>query len=460
MAMILDLVTRAPDDSELERITLATGASQVLKYVPRTPKKRSIEMVSMLRNGTRIQKTTYADVDETAEMIFEGATDDDITDYTRGFERAFEAAALRQESTRGPRVFLELQPDRMPLAFRSEIKRGDFNLEDEALSVAWRTRKLVIQPAWLRNYYWEAVISTALPMRSALTALTTAGVIVEGSLGRTWVEILGSNLPGVIPAPIRLEIKNLDPSLTAPSQIWVGRNQTASPTTLNPIIEAEDAASLYGNDIVVSAAYSNGNAVEITPPATAAASVGWDLDSAFLEQFSGGPVKVVLKLPSTNTLVWMKVRVKYFVTVLAEGPEVLQTNATIQDLGSIDLPPWNVPGGSTPQALTLELVTRSASPIPFVLDFIHLIPMDGFVNYTSRGYGLQSNITLVDDAINDTLTVTGGGETAGFFVKSPANDGLLMQPLADQRLYILQNVEDIDRQLQVQAWYKQRVLTL
>lgn len=463
MTMILDLVLRSPAGTELSRINLATNDRLLLDYTPGTPEPRSVEWASPLRDGGVIATTTLANVTETAEALLGAVDDATMLTSIQAMEAAFLAASTRQKTRRGPRLFVELTLNRLVTPFQSEILRGKLLLPPGALDSGWRNRQMEITPSWTRRWFWEAVTDTALPLRSSMTAKTTAGVVVEGSLGKTWVEILGTDLPGVVPAPIRLQITNLDVSATAPQQIWVGRNETASPTTLGPIIEAEDGNYLsFSNTLATSASHSNGYGVNIAPPPAAATGLRWTLDSAFLSQFPGGPVKVVAKIPTTQAGVWMRLQVKFLgLTLLYEGPEVLMTSDAIQDLGTIVLPPWNVPGGSSSQDLTLDLVTRATVATPFVLDYIHLMPSDGFVKYTARGYGLQTNITLVDDAINDTLTVTGGGVHAGFFIKSPPSDGLLLTPNVDQRLYLLQNgVTSITRQLRVQAWYRERRLTL
>lgn len=463
--MILDLVLRAPSGSELSRINLATNTALLVDYTPVSPEPRSVEWSSPLRNGGVVATTTLADVTETARTLLYPATDAALLGVIQGIERLFLAAGQRQTRKRGPRLFVELTPNRLSTAFQSEILRGKISLDAGGLDSGWRSREMEATLVWTRRFFWETVADTALPLRSKATAKGTGGVVVHnhwdsGTGEGTWVEILGSDLPGVIAAPLRLQITNLDPSSSNPSQIWVGRNETASPLTVNPILEAESAA-LNGNTSASSTSYSNGAAVSITPYSNQTTALRWDLTSAFLSQFAGGPVKVVAKFPTTAAGVWLQMKVKYFgLTLLSEGPEVLMTADAIQDLGIITLPPWNVPGGSAAQDLTLDLMTRAAFPTPFLLDFLHLMPLDGWTTYVSRGYGLQTNITLVDDAINDTLTVTGGGVHAGFFVKTP-RDGLLVQPGADQRLYLLQNgVTGISRQLHVQAWYRERRLTL
>jgi hypothetical protein len=356
--------------------------------------------------------------------------------------------------------------NRLSTAYRSEIKRGDFNLEEGAIDVGWRTRKMVFQPAWMRNYYWEAVVESEIALQSKATARATGGVAItnhwDGGAGDgTWVQILGSDVPGVIDAPLRLQITNNFNNASTPQAFYVAQNIDASPTTLTPVLEAESGTWIGTSSNVVDANASNGAARSVTWSSSSEIQLcSWTLSTALLDQLGGAAVRLFAKFSTVAENTWLRLKVKYQgITILDETAEVLLNTNLLQDLGTLRLPPWGADAG-TAEDLQLILYGRKTGGSFFTLDFLHLMPLDGYVEYRAQGYGLPYTWTLVDDGIDGMLTVNNGSTNAGFWVKRP-HDGLLIRPNTTQRLYILQGgVSAIARPLTVRAWYRERRLTL
>jgi hypothetical protein len=114
--------------------------------------------------------------------------------------------------------------------------------------------------------------------------------------------------------------------------------------------------------------------------------------------------------------------------------------------------------------LYLELYYELSGGGSVSLDFLALLPLDGYRKLEPRGYGLGYNARLVDDMI-EGYVYTDGWATSG---KTPHylgfGDPIRLWPGRDQRLYFYADkntgVPDIDQTWSVRAYYRPRVLTI
>lgn len=121
-----------------------------------------------------------------------------------------------------------------------------------------------------------------------------------------------------------------------------------------------------------------------------------------------------LRTTPAYTDVWVRLRVKFSLTTIWEGPQVLlNTVYGLQDLGVLQLPPYLVGAGDIyPLNLVLYAQRAATGTHSLSLDYVQLSPLDGWRKLSPRGYGLAYGVRLVDDGI-EGQTYTDGWATAG-----------------------------------------------
>lgn len=462
MAYQCDIQVVAPDETIVQTI-VCHGTSSILdSYIPMHGDPQLIEQKANQRNGSRITNATFPNVRESAKFWWIQKNDQAFLDHLHALQRAFETAKERQRTQRGNRVFIVFKLDRMSVAFRSEIYSASVLVTPQDGGIGWMRQVIAYSITMVRHYDWESTVLTALPLTSQATAKTTNGVTISNhwdSGHSNYVHIDASDIQGTHRTPIRLEITRTSGS-SQTNEVWVTRY--SDPTaTLNPILEGENFDPAFASGTILSnSAYSNGNASQHTRTYSSSTYdlMGvWTLSSALLQNYGGMPVRIFAKF-STTYPVWMQVKLYYQnVTVLDQTPIVQQTTLALQDLGIINLPPWNVAGSSV--GLSLRFFCKMAINDSFTLDYFALVPAEDCTVYTSRGYGLNNGETLVDDGITGMVSKTGGGLHIGNFIKRPDNR-LLLIPNEQQRLLIFMRDSLPNETMTVKAFYRERRLTL
>jgi hypothetical protein len=452
----------------ISTIELAGVDNLLLNYKLSTPNLRSIEHTSPLLNGSNIALTTMSDVTETAQVLLQAASATAMTTLINSIEQAFFLASERQRTRRGNRIFLEIQTENTTGSFRSEIKRGQLNIDDKSLGIGWIQNKLTITLTYTRAYFFESTTKTEIPIASRATAKTTGGVTVYnhyfiGDSGvATYVDIEAADVKGVIDTPMELWIKNTYNSGTSPNFISVGQQILGTPGSVFPVIQAEDGTWNGTTSLLSNVAYSGTQARSFSWTSDIETKCAyWLLNGTELSYLAGASARIFAKLSSIGNPFYITFKIKYqAITLLDQTVEVLTGTQSIQDLGVLQFPPWLADGGISAD-LYLEMYVRQVGGSSFTLDFLHLMPMDGYAEYRAQGYGLTYNWTLKDNAPEDRLIVTAGDNLErGYFVKRPKN-GLMLRPNTKQRLYFLQtDVDTIGRTLQIRAFYRERRLTV
>lgn len=466
---LFNILTVNSVGTTLSTISLATTDNLLVNYKLSSPNPKSIEYTSPLQNGSTISLTTLPDVTETAQFLLQTSTAILMATLIQSIEQAFLNAAERQRTRRGNRIFLEIQLENMASSFRTEIKRGQLTIDDKSLGIGWVQRKLIVNITITRAYYFESTTRTEIPLASRATAKTTGGVTVynhyaTGSAGRgTYVDIEAADVKGVLDTPIELWIQNTYNNATRPNYISVGQHILGTPGSLQPVIQAEDGTwnGLGTSSTVSSASYSSGAAKSFSWTESNEIRAGyWIITGTQMSYLAGGSVRIFAKFDTVGSFN-VTFKIKYQGLTLLDQTVEAKTNAyAIQDLGVLQLPPWLSNGGVSDE-LYLEMYVRQSGGSSFILDFLHLMPLDGYTEYRAQGYGLPYLWTLIDNAPEDRLIVTAGdGLERGFFVKRP-KDGILIRPNTKQRLYFLQtDVTVIDRTLTIRAFYRERRLTV
>ncbi len=139
-------------------------------------------------------------------------------------------------------------------------------------------------------------------------------------------------------------------------------------------------------------------------------------------------------------------------------PQRLDTARWLQAGTTLCLPPHDLPG-LDPAGLTLELWAQRDEPGSHSLDvdFVQLLPVEGWLELFPLGGAAQGSTLVVDGERNSVLAIDAGG--AAFASHTLSGGGLRLLPGRNHRLYLLFETDSgapVNQSLQVQALYPPR----
>jgi hypothetical protein len=352
--------------------------------------------------------------------------------------------------------------------YRSLLYGGRVDLDERTYHELWGADVMEADVTWTRATYWEGEL-TQIPLTNGNGTRDLAGLLVynhdDADTGHdNWVDLEALDIEGDLPAPILLQMTNNVASQTG--VVRVGHNVYSNPGTLVHMLEAEhgllsptSASVDASGDTYTTLSWSGTTQTQVER---------WTLSSDMLDAAAGNPFRALLKTfdiwPYTD--VWLQLKLLDSSTVIWEGPEVLLDAAYLADLGAIHLPPGRLHGATGHIALTLGLYARrtTAGSHSATIDYIFLMPLDGYRRLVTTGVGIATTYRLVDDMIAGELYVDdGAGENRyGEFVAS--GKAIELVPGHDQRLYFIQErttgTVEITRTLDVTVHYRPRRVTL
>ncbi len=349
--------------------------------------------------------------------------------------------------------------------WKSELVNADALQEDNSLDRLGRSTPVRI--VMKRKNFWKGA-ETQLPLTNGNGTDDLAGLRVfncgDGNgvapnIKHNWVQIDGEDILGDLPGPVRLEMTNSYDNAARLYNIWTALNSESDPANFGHILEGEAAT---GGTTVVNASCSNGNAQSFTWTDSIQAILGrWALDTTYLNRAGGNYFKVLAAFagsPAAGTRLQCKVTFPSGtpLTVVGSSQEVGLSNARIQDIGTIQLPPWLVGAGDL-APVDLTIYRRKTGGGSLSLDYLQITPIDGYRVLRPKGYGTAYQIRVVDDGINETLYTDGwtpSGKT-GHYVGT--GERLRLAAGKTQRIYFLMSGDtgdiSINRQLTVKAYY-------
>lgn len=455
-------------------VNLSGGPIYQRGYVPRSPNVSTVEFTAeSLRDGGELFAITRRNVVETAPVVITGSTTDVMRGYVRSLEGLFCQAEARQMRGVGDRVYVEFQPGESGDIFRSELGYGRVEIGKELLTW-WPEMAMEAAVVWKRRFYWEGP--------EVELALTNGGG--SGTGGRTvynhddgdsghdnYVAIDGEDVEGVIPAPMRLELRNTYDVSARAYDFLVGHNVFANPASLAHILEGEDAAYVAGGATATASGACSGGYYQTATWTGDNETMLYRfvLSASLLAACAGNYFRLLARVASNpGTGVKVKPKIKFpsgsALTVVGEAQEMtLAATSQLQDLGVLQIPPW-LTGETGLYPVDLCLYGRKTGGGSVDLDFVQLTSLDSYRVLTPRGYGAPYLVTVVDDGIGGSVwadTWPSSGK-AGHYIAH--GQPVHLWPGRDQRLYLLVVDSGSDvvvaRTASVRVYYRPRRLTL
>lgn len=364
----------------------------------------------------------------------------------------------RQNTGMGPRVYLQAQLDDEADTWRSEILSGRLALDNpiQQLNIPPVMATLTIT----RRYFWEGP-ETQLDLASSEDG-TPAGVVDVYNdddatpAATNWIRIALADVAGVLPAPVKLRVKNDSGSSLSWREFYLATWRSAGTTPDDPFLlgsEAADGATF---------AWS-----------TTSEEVAWRwtptiLTDARLGALAGRYYRVLAALASgSETDVYLRATVEVYVSGLPvvqyTGGRVFYSGDGLVDLGVVPLPPGGYDPLGSDVALRISAQKPAGGSSSMTLDFVQLTPAgDGrFQRIVQVGFAAPDQSAVVLDGIEGQYYYDDAG--AHRAILRPRGVPLLIWPGSTNFIRLLFREADgfhAGRRMEVSAWYRPRRLSV
>lgn len=455
-------------------VTLTNSANSILQdYVQGTPGVDVTDVVSALRHGGEIGRANLRNVTESVRTFIVGASGAVVQTNVQTIEKLLRQAEMRARTGLGRAVYVHVQMDSDSAEWRSEILTGRLELMDGTWAL-WSNKQAEVVISWTRRYFWEAANASNMPLASSGTARTTGGVTVTNDPDINYINIIASDVAGVLPSPLALTLRNNSGGTLSYSEVWIGQyvEQGAFDST-GTIYVYEGEASLGGGTNQADANSNSGDMRRVTWVGAISDNVlfYWQDIQPWLTYHGGRYFRLLARFATAPTgTIYLKARVRIPIATAAatlyESPEVLLNGNRLQDIGVVQLPPSlakTLGTGVGPDTVELALVGRSGATGQLELDYVQLLPMDGYRHIQAVGNPTWlANERIVDDGIIGALYQADTGDAA---LPTLTGDGMPIHvwPGCNQRLILAHRVGSamtITQTWGVTATYRPRRLTL
>lgn len=344
-------------------------------------------------------------------------------------------------------------------------------LEADPLNQSAARGAFTVRLSLRRSKVWRKM-AAALPLSNANGSRVESGLTLfnhsdGGSGHQNFADIAAGDLRGGQPAPLSLRVRLLQPAGETLQRLIIaaGSRLEWGGESFPHALEGEAAvpgADCTAGSLLTDAAASGGayHRVQWTRP-DSAALLRWSLSPGLLGFAAGRAFRTVLRLASPPpAAVYLRWR------LLDAGghpldespPSLLQPQSALQTGAALHLPPRWQPQ-ITPAALTLELraESRDDSPKTLDVDFLHLLPAEGWLQLNALNGASAAEVWL-DGERRLAYTRLAGGEIG--FTHTLSGAGVQLMPGSGCRLYLLWETESgapLDSRCEAQAFYAPRV---
>lgn len=449
-------------------VSMTGGPIYRLDYAPEAAKLDTLEYrPGAMMDGGVVAAISRAHVTEACEVTVTADTADELRTALQSLETLLLSAIEFQNRRGGARVYVEFAAEDDDDVYRSEILYGRLEPGRKTLTW-WPCAAVQATITWKRRYYWEgpeAELSLSNGHGSGTGGITIYNA--EDATYDNYVDIADTDVTGVLPAPIRLEITNTYNVAARLEDIFIGHNVYSDPATLDYILEAEDAYSPAGAGSADSACSGGTYKSTNTITTTAGVAMAWTFSSAQLGHCNGRWFRLLLRTQAAAGVgYYLQPKITFPAgtptTVMAVGQETQPFwSGKLHDLGVLQIPPWLRGLEADLYPVDLSLYGRKASTTGTIaVDYLELVPLDSYRVLRPRGYGLPLNARVVDDGILGWVWSDGwsGNQRLGHYygVGQPVH----LVPDKDQRLvFVLKSNSsdaEIARTATVRAYYRPR----
>lgn len=386
-----------------------SGASVVEKFDQERKKRVAATTIQVVFRST----TNYADL--RAEINAVESLLDDVTDGRQ-------------------KVWLHLRLEDETTPWRSQIYAGELRAADTLLGL-WQENVGARGTIALTHVPYFEGDEVELQLSSVANASpATGGVTIHNCKDSTprgnYVQIASSQVGGVVPAPVRLELTNNSGASQDYRHFYLAVNALSDPAAFSYVLEGESAVGAVGT---VAANNSGGQVLQFST--STATEHEWTLSAAVMEMAAGRPFRILARFDSYTTTedIFMQPKLQDVngLIDLAWGDEVLLPAAGNQlvDLGVLHL--GSRPDYSAWADHRLAIATRVSGAVTVRLDCLFLMALDAYQYIEQLGYTVANNgVITVDGSL-------GNVHCGGVAIYSVRGGPLLVFPGLTQRIYIV-----------------------
>jgi hypothetical protein len=401
-------------DTAIGTIGLSSSGVMLEKYVQNTPEidSRTFDPGAQA-DGGEVYETTYRNVTESVQVMLIGATTTAIRDKLRSIETALGQAHRRSRGVAVSPIYLRVQMSTDAAKWQSEILAGRAILNEDS----WQQLPVLSVKVTIiltRRFYWEASSLTYLSISNSSGSDTGSGITISNrndASGENWVDVDGADVVGTLPVGTQIEFKNNTGSNAAYRNIYISCNQFSTPASFNPVVEAENSEAGYGTVDSTDATNKHGGAsLKKTLGGSTYETLGrWALSPTVLGRANGnhfmllavfnaypasgsyGYVSIGYPHPTPSWWFWTTSEVDIYQGAISQ----------IIELGTVQLPPGLVNKGSGVAELSMGFFARGANGQTVDLDFIAMMPLDGYRRLKPLTGSLQTDGTQIIDTSID-----------------------------------------------------------
>lgn len=386
-------------------------------------------------------------------------------------EKLFLQARIWEASRKGARVYVTVCLDGST-TWRSELYDGRLLATGDIVKFERATGQRDATVMISRANWWEGA-EAQIPLTNGNGSANTSGLNVfncndgagsSPNKHHSYAAITGTDVAGDLPAETRIEITNNYAGLLDLREVWIGQNWT-DPANFSHVLEAEAATGASGTAI---ADRSGGYVVRTTVQTTETTLCSWALNAAFLNACAGNYYKALMVRGNLSYMInqfKFRISVLWGSSALWRSGWVSYNGGSVMDIATFRLPPW-LPSLTGLGALNLVLSAQvtTGTPAEFDVDFLMLMPVDGYRYLNCGGTGADTNRRVVDDGITRNLYQDDGSGTGKIGAIQNYGSPIQVYPGKDQRLYfVMTNVtseHEIARTVSLKLWYRPRRLAL
>lgn len=440
-------------------VSLSTSNILLLNYVPVAAEMQDTAQFVTGGDGGEVLPM-FSNVTETIEIMFENSSKTALQAQVNSINQLLYLAKHRQTKRTGSKVYLLFTVDGDSDTYRSEVLSGRLELGEDAMR-HYANIKVQARLYVTRRYYWEDNSETELQLSKSNVSATTGGVTIynhddSGTGQDNWVQIAAAQVDGDLPAPLRLTMTNNSGATQNYSSFYIGTNAFSDPANFTHIIEGEDAIS--GGTVTSDSSCSGGSKL-VNSSWTGTNLVQLPLEDTQLQKTDGRWFRLIMRLADLTSSCYItpQIRDGNGLITLYSGNEVLiNSDASLVDLGAVPLPPSAANVSWSDMVLTLSM--RAVSTAGIQIDFVCLMPTDSYATFKQLGYGIPNNGVVTIDGIEGAI------HSAGFPIYSAPMPTVWVYPNKLQRLIFLHDETtgppDIDNTFSVRAYYRKRRLTI
>jgi|688.fasta_scaffold11782_8 hypothetical protein len=343
--------------------------------------------------------------------------------------------------------------------WRSRVLSGHLTADPVHLG-EWHNTGIRVTIRVRRWAYFEASERELQLSSVANASPATGGITIHNSTDSTprgnYAQIAAAQLPGVIPAPVRLVLKNTSGSAQGYRTFYLAVNAISDPANITHILEGE-AAVFGGGASTVAAGNSGGSYYNYS--FTTSGANKWTLPTLTMQRSKGRRFRILARFFDYTSGVYVRPAVADATGLieLESGDEVRlpDSGRKLIDLGDLPMPAGGEFDSWQDHRLNLNL--RYNGTANFDVDFIQLTALDSYMQVNQLGNTIANNGEINIDCIGGV--VYAGGNAIYSYRGGP----LMLIPGRTNRLYILYNLDvtaPVDGSLSVRAYYRPRRLTV